>query len=163
MDQAKYAAAMNDIQRVREASPEIYLELNCQREGGEDYTPRWLKFKLDAEMVDQLIRLETIRASHGLDQVTVRVGPEYGPSAEDEEPRIRGDRLVVEAFGSDATFYFSGYEKYTEVDFHSHWCYLPEFFTEVAGGRRFFSDGMSEEEFKAEVEEDDTADADSPA
>lgn len=140
--------------KIRREAPVVYMEVSCDDEGPAERVSHWVELKLDRERVNQLLRLESVRAANGVDLVGESIDAAWGPSDKELEPPMRDGKVIVEQFEIRGMFHLEAREKYSNGVGKSDYLVLEDFFVRVAKGERYFASVSDMDGFVNTVETD---------
>lgn len=132
--------------------PTVYLEVCRNTAAAEDYAPRWVALDLRGK-VGRLCGMRHVMRPNNLDEVGVDCPLRWGPSAEEAEPIVEHCRLKVERVGESEVLYLAGIHEETGAPVETYWLEIDQFLIDVANGRRYFGNVLSDSDLEDEVAE----------
>jgi len=133
--------------------PTVYIEVVRDTNLKQTYAPHWVAFDLRGK-VGRMCGMGQALRSGNLDVAGINCPTVWGSTEDDEAGELADTRLMVEKLGKSTTFHLAVVQVCDGEDLLFESCRLEfeQFLIEVANGRRYFGNMLTDEELKDEVD-----------
>ena len=113
--------ARHQAEQLPSGAPLVYIQAGAAAEDSD--APSYGSFRADEAFRQNLLRLKDLCEVHGLSEIRVRSGCDWGPGDIEDELRLQGDELVV----AGDMFWFVTQPKHADYHVETTWQSVNEF------------------------------------